>query len=61
MTSYYQVHRTGNSHHLAQHLGNPDTTLVETDRWIVAAPGTFRELARYSDLLVAFDVDPGTV
>ena len=31
---------------------------MEADRWIIAEPGTFRELARYPDLLVAFDVDP---
>ena len=39
-------------------MGNPDTTLVEADRWIIAEPGTFQDLARYPDLLVAFDADP---
>ena len=58
VTQFDQLFRTGLSHALAVHLGNPETTLVEADRWIVAAPGTFRELARYPDLLVAFGVDP---
>ena len=58
VTSYDSIHQPGSSHHLIQHLGNPETTLVTADRWITAAPGTFRELARYPDLLIAFDVDP---
>ena len=58
MTSYDRLHKFGLAHCLAIHLGNPDTTLVEADRWIIAAPGTYRELARYPDLLVAFDVNP---
>ena len=58
MTSYDQLHKTGNSYHLAQHFGNPERTLVEADRWIIAEPGSFRDLARYPDLLVAFGVDP---
>ena len=61
VTSQEQLTDTGHAHHLAMHLGNLDTTLVTGDRWIIAAPGTFRELARYPDLLVAFDVDPGGV
>ena len=58
VTQFDQLFRNGLSHALAVHLGNPETTLIEADRWIVAAPGTFRELARYPDLLVAFGVDP---
>ena len=58
MTSYDRLHKMRLAHCLAVHLGNPDTTLVEADRWIIAAPGTYRELARYPDLLVAFDVNP---
>ncbi len=58
VTQFDQLFKNGRSHAVAVHLGNPETTLVEADRWIVAAPGTFRELARYPDLLIAFDVDP---
>ncbi len=58
VTQFDQLFKTARSHALAVHLGNPETTLVEADRWIIAEPGTFRELARYPDLLVAFDADP---
>ena len=58
VTSHKQLTDTGHAHHIAMHVGNPETTLVTADRWIIAAPGTFRELARYPDLMVAFDVDP---
>ena len=58
MTQFDSLFKYGNSHHLAVHLGNPETTLVEADRWLIAEPGSFRELARYPDLLVAFGVGP---
>ena len=58
VSQFDQLFKTGRSYSLAIHLGNPETTLVEADRWIIAEPGTFRDLARYPDLLVAFDVDP---
>ena len=58
VTQFDQLFKTGRSYFLAVHLGNPETTLVEADRWIIAEPGSFRDLARYPDLLVAFDVDP---
>ena len=31
---------------------------MKADRWTIAEPGSFRNPARYPDLLVAFDVDP---
>ena len=58
VTQFDHLFKTGRSHALAVHLGNPETTLVEADRWIIVEPGTFRDLARYPDLLVAFEVDP---
>ena len=58
MTQYDQLFKTGTSRDLAIHLGNPGTTLVEADRWIVANPFDNRSRARRPDLLVAFDVDP---
>ena len=58
VSQFDHLFKTGRSHALAVHLGNPETTLVEADRWIIVEPGTFRDLARYPDLLVAFDVDP---
>ena len=58
VSQFDHLFKTGRSHALAVHLGNPDSTLVEADRWLIVEPGTFRDLARYPDLLVAFDVDP---
>ena len=58
MTSYDHVHRPGNSHHLIQHLGNPETTLVVAERWMVARPDSDKSRARRPDLMIAFDVDP---
>ena len=58
MTNFDHLHRLGNAYHLALHFGSLGTTLVAADRWIVAEPGSYRTLARYPDLLIAFDVDP---
>lgn len=58
MTQYDQLTKTGNARYLAIHLGNPGTTLVEADRWMIAHPGEDRTRARRPDLLVAFDADP---
>ena len=61
MSTVDHLHQPGNTHHLAQHLGNPDTTLVTAERFITLMPerrlpsGRTR---RVPDLLVAFDVDP---
>ena len=58
MTQYDHLFKTGNSRYLAIHLGNPETTLVEADRWIVPDPSFNKSRARRPDLLVAFGVDP---
>ena len=60
MTSFDHLHETGSSHHLIQHFGNLDTTLVTADRYIVLGPvpTTSDAIRRYPDLLIAFDVDP---
>ena len=58
VTQFDHLFRSGNSYHLARHLGRPETTLVEADRWIVADEYFNKSRARYPDLLVAFDVDP---
>ena len=62
VTSRDQLSSTGHAHHVAQHLGNPDTTLVTADRYIVQGPLPITEDAirrsRYPDLLIAFDVNP---
>ncbi len=58
VTQFDHIAKTGNAHYLAQHLGNPETTLVEADRWVVPAADFDKRRARYPDLLVAFGVDP---
>lgn len=62
VTAYDHLHQPGNAHHLAQRLiaqgADPERLLVTADRWIVQDLASFRERARYPDLLVAFGVDP---
>jgi len=58
VTQFDSLFKNGNSHFLAFHLGNPETTLVEADRWIVPDASFDKRRARYPDLLVAFDVSP---
>ena len=56
MTSYDHLYKPGNAHYLALHFGNPKTTLVEADRWIVPSPEFNKARARRPDLLIAFGV-----
>ena len=58
MTSFDHLAANGNAHHLAMHLGNPETTLVTGDRYLVVRPTRNLAGSRYPDLLVAFGVDP---
>ena len=55
MTSAEHLSETGLHHHLKQFLGNPETTIVSGEKYVVARRGA--EM-RYPDLLVAFDVNP---
>ena len=58
MTSFDHLTITGTAHHLAVHLGNPETTLVAGDRYMVVRPTGNLSGSRNPDLLVAFGVDP---
>ena len=58
MTSFNQLTPNGNAHHLIQHLGNQDTTLVAGEHYLSVAPTSDITGVRYPDLLVAFGVDP---
>ena len=58
VTAYDHLHKLGTSHHLIMHFGKPETTLVETDRWLVARAGDNKAQGRVPDLLIAFDVRP---
>ena len=58
MTNFDHLAVNGNAHHLAIHLGNPETTLVAGERYLAVAPTRNLAGIRYPDLLVAFNVDP---
>ena len=59
MTSIKHLAMTGSMHHLARHLGSPDTTLVSAELYITEVPYPSRGgRRRRPDLLLAFDVDP---
>ena len=58
MTSFDHLTLSGSAHHLAQHLGNPETTIVAGERYITREPGTPASERMAPDLLVAFDSDP---
>ena len=58
VTAFDHIYQDGNTHHLAMHFGNLDTTLVTADRWIVASPHDNRVRVRRPDLLIAFNVSP---
>ena len=58
MTSFNHLALTGSVHHLIQHLGNPDTTLVAGEHFLVPEPVNDLTGVKYPDLLIAFNVDP---
>ena len=58
MTSFNQLTPNGTTHHLVQHLGNPDTTLVAGEHYLSLVPTGDMTGVRYPDLLVAFGVNP---
>ncbi len=58
MTSYDQLHKNGNTRYLALHLGNPETTVVESDRWVIPHPNFGPAGYRRPDLLIAFGANP---
>ena len=39
MTSFDHLTKNGGAHHLAQHFGHPDTTVVGGERYIIREPG----------------------
>lgn len=60
MTSAKHLHQPGNTHHLAQHFGNSETTLVAAELYVTMSPEELPSgsVRRYPDLLIAFGVDP---
>ena len=59
MTSIKHLFMTGSAHHLARHLGSPETTLVSAELYVMEVPHPGQDgRRRRPDLLVAFGVDP---
>ena len=61
MSTVDHLHQPGNTHHLIQHFGSPETTLVTAERFITMMPACrlpSGRTRRVLDLLIAFDVDP---
>ena len=58
MTSVQHLGENGNLHHLGQHLGNPDSTIVSGETYIVLEPGTPATQRVYPDMLVSFNANP---
>ena len=58
MTSVQHLGENGNLHHLIQYLGNPETTIVSGERYIVPAPGTPSNQRIAPDMLISFNSDP---
>ena len=58
MTTFDHLSATGTVHHLIQHLGNSETTLVAGEHYLAPAPVRDLTEVRYPDLLIAFNVDP---
>ena len=58
MNNYLFLHSPGNSHFLAMHFGNEDTTIVLGDTYATPEPTASRQGIFHPDLLIAFDADP---
>ncbi len=55
MTSFDHLTFTGSVHHLIQHLGNPETTLVAGEHYLTRIHTRRLAGVRYPDLLIAFN------
>ena len=58
MTSFQHLAKTGNVYLLTNYLGNPDTTIVSGERFIVPEPGTPVSQRIYPDMFVSFNANP---
>ena len=58
MTSVQHLGENGNLHHLIQYLGNPETTIVSGERYIVPEPGMSASQRIAPDMLVSFNSNP---
>ncbi len=58
MTNFDNLSVTGSVHHLIQHFGNPETTLVAGEHYLTRVHTRDLTGVRYPDLLIAFNVNP---
>ena len=58
MTAFNHLATTGNAHHLTQHFGKPETTLVAGEHFISLVPTGDITGLHFPDLMVAFNVNP---
>ena len=58
MTSFDHLTLSGSVHHLVQHFGKPETTIVAGERYITREPGAPAVDRMAPDLLIAFNADP---
>ena len=58
MTSFDHLTLSGSAHHLVQHLGNPESTIVAGERYVTKAPGAPAADRMAPDLLIALGADP---
>ncbi len=58
MTSFDHLALTGSVHHLIQHFGNSETTLVAGEHYLTRIHTRSLAGVRYPDLLIAFNADP---
>ena len=58
MTSFDSLHRIGLAPSIIHYLGNPDTTIVSAEHYIVPGETYKPGESRAPDLVVAFDADP---
>ena len=60
MTSFDHLTLSGSVHHVARHLGNPETTIVAGERYLTRASGSPVGDQMAPDLLIAMGADPET-
>ena len=59
MTSFDHLTLSVSVHHLVQHVGNPETTIVAGERYVTREPESPATERMAPDLLIAFSADPG--
>ena len=58
MTNFDHIALNGTAYLLSNHFGDPATTLIAGERFLVVRPTRGMAGSMYPDLLIAFDVDP---